>query len=198
MWAHGAWSIIELFFVGLAGFVWLGAGYFVFPSCMTIASLVRMYLWLANPTRYVRGEQTKFPMQFNCDPELTQQLLNEYNYVYSNNRDPVRRPLLARDEPAPRPLDRAQSAPGTLNRAPVRTPGQLSSPRADENEPVPIYVEPFEEKPIQKPAERTEEDKRKNFAPAIAELQKFFSRRSSSSSSSAGGSALPPLTRLWR
>lgn len=202
MWAHGAWSIIELFFVGLAGFVWLGAGYFVFPICMTIASLVRMYLWLANPTRYVRGEQTRFPMQFNCDPELTQQLLNEYNYAYSNNRDPVRRPLLARDEPAqppPQPpLDRAQTAPGALNRAPVRTPGQLSSPRADEDESVPIYVEPFDEKSIQKPAERTEEDKRKDFAPAISELQQLFSRRKSSSGSSAGGSSLPPLTRLWR
>ena len=212
MWAHGAWSIIELFFVGLAGFVWLGAGYFVFPICMTIASLVRMYLWLANPSRYVRGEQTRFPMQFNCDPELTQQLLNEYNYAYSNNRDPVRRPLLARDEPAPQPLGRAQSAPGTLNRAPVRTPGQLSSPRADENEPVPIYVEPFERYPepfvkekqqpplaqAPAPAEVTEEEKKKRGALFSNAIRAEFARRNSRSSASASGSSLPPLTRLWR
>lgn len=135
MWAHGAWSIVELFFVGLAGFVWLGAGYFVFPICMTIASIVRMYLWLANPTGYERGRQARFPMQFNCDPELTQQLLNEYNYSY--NRDPVRTPLLARDEPAPPPqrVDRAQSAPGgTLNRAAVETPRGRTAPQADAND----------------------------------------------------------------
>ena len=218
MWAHGAWSIIELLFVGLAGFVWLGAGYFVFPICMTIASIVRMYLWLANPTRYGRGRQARFPMQFNCDPELTQQLLNEYNYSYSNNRDPVRTPLLAGDEPAPpqRP-DRAQSAPGALNRAAVSKPGILTAPQADANDDAPpeaaapaaappavvlpsyIYPEPFkEEKPRPQLQPPSKAEQQKAIAPITQELRGIFARRGSGAGASAGSSLLPPLTRLWR
>ena len=157
-------------------------------------------------------------MQFNCDPELTQQLLNEYNYSYSNNRDPVRTPLLAGDEPAPpqRP-DRAQSAPGALNRAAVSKPGILTAPQADANDDAPpeaaapaaappavvlpsyIYPEPFkEEKPRPQLQPPSKAEQQKAIAPITQELRGIFARRGSGAGASAGSSLLPPLTRLWR
>ena len=45
-WAHGCWSVIELPFIGIAGFVWLGAGFFVFPVAITFAGLIRLIHWL--------------------------------------------------------------------------------------------------------------------------------------------------------
>lgn len=47
IWAHGSWSIIELPFIGLAGFVWLGGGFFVFPVAVTLAATIRLYVWLS-------------------------------------------------------------------------------------------------------------------------------------------------------
>lgn len=60
-WAHGGWSIIEFFFVGLAGFLWFGAGYYVFPTAVTIAAVFRFFWWLcggrwhAMPHKYDNG-----------------------------------------------------------------------------------------------------------------------------------------------
>ncbi|MAT09513.1 MAG: hypothetical protein CMM02_00765 [Rhodopirellula sp.] len=45
-WAHGGWSILELIAVGLAGFIWLGAGFYVFPVTVTLAALYRMLWWI--------------------------------------------------------------------------------------------------------------------------------------------------------
>lgn len=45
-WAHGGWSVIEFFFVGLAGFLWFGAGYYVFPTAVTLAAIFRFCWWL--------------------------------------------------------------------------------------------------------------------------------------------------------
>lgn len=60
IWAHGAWSLIELVGIGLAGFIWLGAGFFVFPTVMTLAAIVRIYIWLSGAQRrreyYLRVE----------------------------------------------------------------------------------------------------------------------------------------------
>jgi hypothetical protein len=59
--AHGGWSIVEFFFVGLAGFLWFGAGYYVFPTAVTIAAIFRLCWWLcagrwhAMPHEYRRG-----------------------------------------------------------------------------------------------------------------------------------------------
>lgn len=61
LWAHGAWSILELVGIGIAGFFWLGAGYFVFPSAIVIASLIRIYVWAADAT-------TTYDI-VDCDPE---------------------------------------------------------------------------------------------------------------------------------
>lgn len=44
--AHGAWSIVEFFFVGLAGFLWFGAGYYVFPTAVSLAAIFRFCWWL--------------------------------------------------------------------------------------------------------------------------------------------------------
>ena len=45
-WAHGGWSIVEFLFVGLAGFLWLGAGYYVFPTAVSLAAIFRFCWWL--------------------------------------------------------------------------------------------------------------------------------------------------------
>ena len=44
--AHGGWSIVEFFFVGLAGFLWFGAGYYVFPTAVSLAAIFRFCWWL--------------------------------------------------------------------------------------------------------------------------------------------------------
>jgi hypothetical protein len=44
-WAHACWSRIEFFFVGLAGFFWLGTGLFVCPAAIVLASCVRYCGW---------------------------------------------------------------------------------------------------------------------------------------------------------
>ena len=51
LWAHGIWSTVEVPFVGLAGFVWFGAGFFVFPIAVTLAGAYRFYHWCRNPDR---------------------------------------------------------------------------------------------------------------------------------------------------
>ena len=53
LWAHGGWSLLELTAVGLVGFIWLGAGYWIFPSAVTLAALVRLYNWCQPNTCYV-------------------------------------------------------------------------------------------------------------------------------------------------
>ena len=70
-WAHGGWSILELITVGLAGFIWTGAGFYVFPVTVTLAALYRMLWWICggrwwvlpdkyNP--YANGPVTTVPM----------------------------------------------------------------------------------------------------------------------------------------
>ena len=45
LWAHGGWSLLEIAGLGLAGFFWLGAGFWVWPTAMTLAGLYRFYVW---------------------------------------------------------------------------------------------------------------------------------------------------------
>ena len=42
-WAHGFWSIAEIL-LGLASF-FIGAGFYVYPSCITLAGLLRLVNW---------------------------------------------------------------------------------------------------------------------------------------------------------
>ena len=46
-WAHGFWSIAEIL-LGLASF-FIGAGFYVYPACITLAGLVRLVEWLRRP-----------------------------------------------------------------------------------------------------------------------------------------------------
>ena len=48
-WAHGFWSIAEIL-VGLASF-FIGAGFYVYPSCITLAGLVRLVEWARGPAK---------------------------------------------------------------------------------------------------------------------------------------------------
>lgn len=52
MWASGWWWWLELIGLGLAGFIWLGAGYWVFPSAMTIAAIYRGIRYIYYPLEY--------------------------------------------------------------------------------------------------------------------------------------------------
>ena len=48
-WAHGFWSIAEIL-LGLASF-FIGAGFYVYPTCITIAGLVRLVNWARGQDR---------------------------------------------------------------------------------------------------------------------------------------------------
>ena len=90
MWAHGAWSIIEIFFLGGLGLIWLGAGYWVFPFGMLLAGTYRLGIWLVNPSNYKRGVQFRYPTYDGrwlrngdlCTEETKRLLLDIYNRYY--------------------------------------------------------------------------------------------------------------------
>ena len=71
-WAHGGWSILELITVGLAGFIWVGAGYYVFPVTVTLAALYRMLWWICGGRWWVLpAEYTPYgnaPLNANGTP----------------------------------------------------------------------------------------------------------------------------------
>ena len=48
-WAHGFWSIAEIL-LGLASF-FIGAGFYVYPACITLAGLVRLVEWARGPPK---------------------------------------------------------------------------------------------------------------------------------------------------
>ena len=114
MWAHGAWSIIEIWFLGVTGLIWLGAGYWVFPFGMILAGAFRLGIWLVNPVGYKRGVQFKYPtfderwggVGGECDDKTKQMLLDIYNSYYdersyTSDRAPLMRPEPAPDAPPP-------------------------------------------------------------------------------------------------
>ena len=53
-WAHGCWSVVEVLFVGLAGFFCLGTGLYICPSAITVAGCWRCFGWCFSK-RYRRG-----------------------------------------------------------------------------------------------------------------------------------------------
>jgi hypothetical protein len=88
MWAHGGWSIVEILFLGFLGFIWLGAGYWIFPFGMLIAGITRLSIWINNPDGYVDGVQHEEMMpsihpwdknQNACSDEVYQQLYAKWN-----------------------------------------------------------------------------------------------------------------------
>jgi len=87
LWAHGGWSLLELTAVGLVGFIWLGAGFWIFPSAVTLAALARLYNW--------------------CKPSVSYLIDRRYN---GGGR--VKPTLLATTEPADEPP--APPVPGTV------------------------------------------------------------------------------------
>jgi len=102
-WAHGAWSSIELVFLGGFGLVWLGAGYWIFPFGMLVSGSYRLCIWIANPEGYKRGVQFKYPTVDSrwsdlggvCTDETKRQLLGVYNSYYdSRAMDDSTQPLM--------------------------------------------------------------------------------------------------------
>jgi hypothetical protein len=102
-WAHGAWSSIELVFLGGFGLVWLGAGYWIFPFGMLVSGSYRLCIWIANPEGYKRGVQFKYPTVDSrwsdlggvCTDETKRQLLDVYNSYYdSRAMDDSTQPLM--------------------------------------------------------------------------------------------------------
>ena len=108
MWAHGAWSIIEIWFLGVAGLVWLGAGFWVFPFGMLIAGAFRLGIWVVNPDGYKRGIQFKYPevdarwggVGGPCSDQTKRDILEAYNRIYREDADD-QAPLLAVADDAP-------------------------------------------------------------------------------------------------
>ena len=90
MWAHGAWSLIEIIFLGGLGLIWLGAGYWIFPFGMLIAGGYRLGIWLVNPHGYKRGVQFRYPTVDRrwgpiggvCTDETKRKLIDIYNSYY--------------------------------------------------------------------------------------------------------------------
>jgi len=109
MWAHGAWSIIEIWFLGVTGLIWLGAGYWIFPFGMMIAGAFRLGIWLVNPEGYQRGVQFEYPtfserwggLGGECDDKTKKMLLDVYNSYYDERSYTSDRAPLMRQEPAP-------------------------------------------------------------------------------------------------
>ena len=104
IWAHGAWSIVEIVFLGATGLVWLGAGFWVFPFGMLIAGTFRLGIWLVNPDGYKRGIQFKYPsvdprwggVGGPCSEQPKRDILEAYNRVYREGSDD-QAPLLEKD-----------------------------------------------------------------------------------------------------
>jgi hypothetical protein len=109
MWAHGAWSIVEIVFLGVTGLIWLGAGYWIFPFGMLIAGAFRLGIWLVNPDGYKRGVQYEYPtyderwggVGGECDETTKKMLLDVYNSYYDERSYTSDRAPLMRPEPAP-------------------------------------------------------------------------------------------------
>ncbi len=107
MWAHGAWSIVEIWGLGVTGLVWLGAGYYVFPFAMLIAGTYRFCIWIVIPLGYKKGVQFVYPIVNSrwgnfggeCTDETKQTLLKIYNSYYGSPavaKDPSTQPLVKR------------------------------------------------------------------------------------------------------
>ena len=105
MWAHGAWSSIELVFLGGFGLIWLGAGYWIFPFGMILAGSYRFCIFIVNPEGYKRGVQFKYPTVDSrwgdlggvCTDETKRQILDVYNSYYdsrSMTKNDTKRPLM--------------------------------------------------------------------------------------------------------
>ena len=61
LWAKGSWGFLELVGLGFAGYFWLGLGYWVYPTAMGLAGLLRLYNRFAGENRegnYVRLDET--------------------------------------------------------------------------------------------------------------------------------------------
>ena len=196
MWAHGGWSLLEIVGVGIAGFFWLGAGYFVFPCCMCIAGIVRCYTWLANPSGYYKGADGVFALNMNCPQEVTDELRAIYNSYYTTRERgrPDERKRLVVPEPAARPAadaPRRASAPPALPSAPPPPPRLEVAPPA----PAPSYQYPDKNEPKPKfypapiPATLAEQKERQR---ELAEGAAAAARRRSQSAS-----ALPSLSNLF-
>ena len=162
-------------------FFWLGAGYFVFPSCMCIAGIVRCYTWIANPSGYYKGADAVFALNMNRPDDVTAELREIYNsYYYVAGREAA---LLL--EPAPQPLSRRATAPAVLPSQPQRAPSKPVEPSP--NEAIPEYKYPIEQEPRFDPATL-----QKELAQARQRRREPDPVRPSSSSSS-----LPSLSNLF-
>jgi hypothetical protein len=130
MWAHGAWSIVEILFLGGPGLIWLGAGYWIFPFGMLLAGTYRLGVWLVNPSGYRRGVQFRYPAYDGrwlrddgaCTDETKRLLLDIYNsyydarsYAKDGSGEPLMRPppetRIPEGEPMPMMDDEDKTSP---------------------------------------------------------------------------------------
>ena len=92
----------------MAGLVWLGAGFWVFPFGMIIAGAFRLGIWVVNPDGYKRGIQFKYPevdarwggVGGPCSDQTKRDILDAYNRIYREDTDD-QAPLLAVADDAP-------------------------------------------------------------------------------------------------
>ena len=73
LWAKGSWGFLEVVGLGFAGYFWLGLGYWVYPTAMGLAGLLRLYNRFAGENRegnYVRLDETLDKMATPVAAEL--------------------------------------------------------------------------------------------------------------------------------
>ena len=136
IWAHGAWSLIEIIFLGGFGLIWLGAGYWIFPFGMLIAGTYRLCVWIVNPEGYRRGVQFRYPTVDTrwgesgpCSDETKRKILDAYNSYYDKRaitEDKSTLPLMRREM-----IDTA---------LPLGDPVPIMDTRDDYNTPPPGFV----------------------------------------------------------
>ena len=142
-WAHGAWSLVELWGLGVLGLFWLGAGYYIFPFAMIIAGTYRFCIWIVNPSDYKKGVQFRYPTIDSrlgdlggvCTDETKWQLVDIYNSYFD-------RRVLTNDGSA-RPLVQSGGDSVAFNKAlPLGNPMPMmdDDDRDDYNTPVPGFV----------------------------------------------------------
>lgn len=153
MWAHGAWSIVEILFMGFLGLIWLGAGYWVMPFGLLISGTVRAINWVLNPRRYMKGVQYEYPTarrmwggvdNGGCSEATKQELLRIYaeyyddSFFYQNRNQPTRRPSVSEAPPPPPQQPPSDSQTQPLLSAPPEYKDAVAEPLGPERYPAPL------------------------------------------------------------